>query len=154
MVTKNKWHDHKVVGVARNLQRSSVWIPLLRQGQLELVAQDHIQLSYVFKDGDSGQTISMFYMFPCDPPGQTISMFEHLHNRHFFSHSFLFIWNSGLCLLALLFLGTNEKSLTWLSSPLSLLCYKWESGCNAKNIIQMRNQAMFQLAIRKTKSLF
>lgn len=84
MVTKNKWHDHKVVGVARNLQRSSVWIPLLRQGQLELVAQDHIQLSYVFKDGDSGQTISMFYMFPCDPPGQTISMFEHLHNRHFF----------------------------------------------------------------------
>lgn len=144
MVTKNKWHDHKVVGVARNLQRLSVWIPLLRQGQLELVAQDHVQLSYKCLQGWRLH----------NPSGQSISMFEHLHNRHFFSHSFLFIWNSGLCLLALLFLGTNEKSLTRSSLPLSLLCYNWESGCNAKNIIQMRSQAMFQLAIRKTKSLF
>lgn len=151
MVTKNKWHDHKVAGLARNLWRSSIWIPLLRQVQLELVAQDHVLLSFECLQGWRLH----------NPSGQTIPMFEHLHNRHFFPF-FLYSYGIPVCASCLFCFYWAVMRRVWLSllypslvaNTQSLLCYNWESGCNAKNIIQMRSQTRFRLDIRKKKSLF
>ena len=45
--------NHKMVEVGRHLWRSSCPTPLLKQGHLQAVAQDHVQTAFEYpKDGD------------------------------------------------------------------------------------------------------
>lgn len=66
-----------MVEAGRDVLRSSSPAPLLKQGQIELVAQDSGKILSISKDGES--TVSM------PRNGQPIPVFDHSHHKMDFS---------------------------------------------------------------------
>ena len=66
--------DHRMVEVGRDLWRSSCLAPLLKQGHLELVAQDHVQMVFEYLQGGRLH----------NPSGQPLPALSHPHRKKVF----------------------------------------------------------------------
>ena len=65
------YHSHRMVEVERDLLKSPAPTHLLKQGHLELVAQDHVQMAFKY-----------LQVWRLDSlPGQPVPVLTHLHSE-------------------------------------------------------------------------
>jgi len=106
--------NHTTVKVGRELWRSSSPTPLLKQGHLQPVSQDHDQTAFEYLQGWRLHQL----------PGQPVPVLGHPHNEKLFPDVRGILLCFRWCqLLLVLLLGTTEKrlALSFLQLPFSYL---------------------------------
>jgi len=95
-------HNHRLFQIGRDLWRTPGPSPLLKQGHLELLVQDHVQTAFEYLQG------WRFHNFP----GQLVPALSHPHRKKAFPDVQREPPVFSLCPLSVvLSLGTTEESL-------------------------------------------